>query len=103
MSNESDPRSRGSASSPLTPTESIVAKIWAEFLPAQDFGPDDDFIRLGGDSLLAKSVMVRICRQFGTNLPVSVLFRARTIRKLSDYVETAKNTSPRICMPPPAN
>jgi acyl carrier protein len=103
MSNETTSRPRGSVTGSLTPTQSIIAKVWTELLPDQDFGLEDDFIRLGGDSLLAKSIMVRVCRQFGINLPVSVLFRARTIRKLSDYVETAQKTSPQSCTPPPTS
>lgn len=45
---------------PQTPTEDTLATIWASVLGLEQVGVDDDFIELGGDSILAARVMARI-------------------------------------------
>jgi len=47
---------------PRTVTEEIVAGIWADVLKVEAVGGQDRFFELGGDSLLAMQVIVRIKR-----------------------------------------
>lgn len=49
---------------PRTPTERLVAEIWAEVLGVGRVGVDDNFYELGGHSLLAMQVTSRVREAF---------------------------------------
>ncbi len=76
---------------PRTPTEEIVAGIWAELL-ALEVGMEDNFFELGGHSLLATQVISRICQAFSIELPLRVLFESPTIAELSTIIEKTNQT-----------
>ena len=64
---------------PRTPVEMGVARIWAEVLGLDRVGVDDNFLELGGDSLLATKVISRVLAQFQVVLPLRFLFEASTV------------------------
>jgi acyl carrier protein len=66
-----------------TSTEAAVARIWAEVLRVAHVGLDDNFFDLGGHSLMALQVIVRVREQFAVELPVRSLFEAPTVAGLS--------------------
>ncbi|CAL9377096.1 condensation domain-containing protein [Streptomyces sp. enrichment culture] len=68
---------------PSTPLEETLAGIWRSVLGLPSVGVHDNFFLLGGHSLLAVQVMSRLRRATGVDLPVSVLFRYRTIADLA--------------------
>src|SRR5687767_5306836 len=57
-----------------TPTEEIVARIWAEELRLPYIGLDDDFIDLGSHSLQGVAIAARLEERFGVLIPVRILF-----------------------------
>jgi len=71
---------------PRTDLESRLAAIWASELGVERVGVADDFFALGGYSLLAARVFNRIHDAFGVRLPLTVLFEAPTIEKLTPHV-----------------
>ena len=73
---------------PRTPTEKIVAAIWAEVLGVERVGVHDDFFELGGHSLLATQVVSRVRQALEAELPVRELFGASTVEALSAVIET---------------
>ncbi|MEJ0090102.1 MAG: amino acid adenylation domain-containing protein [Limisphaerales bacterium] len=68
---------------PQTPTQTALAKIWADLLGIPSPGIHDNFFALGGHSLLAVRVVSEIKRQMNLDLPVRTLFQHPTIQELS--------------------
>ena len=58
------PELENAFSSHRTPVEEGLVKIWAEVLGLDQVGIFDDFLELGGDSLLASQVISRVIRTF---------------------------------------
>ncbi|MFI0479419.1 amino acid adenylation domain-containing protein [Actinomadura sp. 9N215] len=87
---------------PSTPTEDLLAGIWAEVLGVDRVGAHDTFFELGGDSLLAMQVIARVRRVFGVELPLSVLFDQRTVRGVATAVEgpSARTPAPPVTPAP---
>ena len=73
---------------PLTPTEKNVVEIWEEVLGCGPVSKNDDFFRLGGNSLLAASVLSRIRRSFGVRVPMARFFAEPTVAQLARAVES---------------
>ena len=68
---------------PRNEIEHTVAKIFAEVLKIDGFGIDDNFFALGGDSLSATQVMVRVFAVFGIDLSNVAVFRKPTVAELA--------------------
>jgi acyl carrier protein len=71
---------------PRTPTEGVVADIWAEVLKVDKVGVFDNFFDLGGHSLLATQMLSRICDKFQIWLPLRTLFEQPTVSDLAEQV-----------------
>jgi acyl carrier protein len=69
--------------SPATSLESELARIWEELLGVSPVGRDDDFLDLGGDSLLAAAMLTRIDDGLGIDVPVSALAGSGTVTELA--------------------
>lgn len=69
---------------PRTPTEMAIAAIWADALMLDRVGIHDDFLAIGGDSLIATQIVARIWEQFGTEVSLEGLFDGGTIAVLVD-------------------
>jgi amino acid adenylation domain-containing protein len=66
-----------------TETQKMLAAIWMDALHKQQLSIDDNFFELGGHSLIAVRVMKLIEEKSKHRLPVTALFEAPTIEKLS--------------------
>jgi thioesterase domain-containing protein/acyl carrier protein len=73
---------------PHGPVETAIAAIWRSALGVPAIGVHQNFFALGGHSLLAVQVMTQIRRSLGVDLPVSVLFRYRTVADLAARIAT---------------
>jgi len=70
-----------------TPTEEIVAGIWAAELRLPHIGLDEDFIDLGSHSLQGVAVVARLEDRFGVSIPVRVLFEEPTVADLAAWID----------------
>lgn len=78
---------------PATSLEKALARIVGEVLGEERVGADADFFALGGDSVLATTVVARLREALDTTaLPVRVLFAERTVaracRRFTELEET---------------
>jgi non-ribosomal peptide synthetase component F len=73
---------------PRTPLEETLTGLWAELLKAERVGRDGDFFALGGDSLLATHVGIRLCEILHLRLDVSDVFAAPTPAEMAEHIET---------------
>ncbi len=81
---------------PRTPTEALLAGLWAELLgrgPDAPVGAADDFFASGGHSLLATRVVSRAREVFGVELPLRALFEARTLSALAERIEALRGSA----------
>ncbi|OBQ39962.1 MAG: non-ribosomal peptide synthetase [Anabaena sp. MDT14b] len=74
---------------PQTPTQEIIAKIWAEVLGIEKIGIHDNFLELGGHSLLASLVISRLREALSLELSIASLFAAPTIATFSEQIGTS--------------
>ncbi|MCR6483860.1 non-ribosomal peptide synthase/polyketide synthase [Amycolatopsis sp. OK19-0408] len=73
---------------PSSPEEQLIADIWAEVLGVPRVGLGDDFFALGGHSVLAAKVRMRLQAAFGVDLALPVLFQTTTVAALAAVVHT---------------
>ncbi|CAK0764242.1 hypothetical protein CCP3SC5AM1_370001 [Gammaproteobacteria bacterium] len=83
-----------------TPTEEIIAAIWAEVLGLDRVGRDDNFFELGGHSLLATQVTSRLRKAFGFNVTVRQLFEHPVLSQLATMLSTTSGQR-NLLTPPP--
>jgi len=86
----SHPRPKISAEyvAPAGEVEHVLAGIWTEVLGISPLGADDNLFELGGDSLLAIQLLVRVRGAYGVELHPAVFFKNPTIAALAVLVET---------------
>ena len=84
-----DPRQSAAQESPeyATDTERKLAAIWSDVLEFPNLPPDADFFDLGGDSLAAVTLFLRIAEEFDTELPLATISQASTLRALAARID----------------
>ncbi|MQA65516.1 MAG: AMP-binding protein [Alphaproteobacteria bacterium] len=78
---------------PATALEAKLQRLWQETLRLDRVGLHEDFFTLGGDSLQAVELFLRVEKEFGRRLPRSVLFEAGTVAKMAERIEAAVPSS----------
>ncbi len=78
---------------PRNPLEAELAEIWQEVLGYDPVGVDDNFFRLGGDSLAAIQLSTRLRDRLGIDLPVNDVFDEPTIAALAAKVERLRENA----------
>jgi amino acid adenylation domain-containing protein len=78
-----------------TPTERLLAGIWADRLRLDAVGVDENFFELGGDSLLAIGVAAA-CREAGLTVFPKNLLDHQDIRSLAMMVDAGAQADPPV-------
>lgn len=71
---------------PRSPVEESLVKIWAEVLGLEQVGVHDDFLELGGDSILATVLISRVLAGFQAEVALRTLFEAPTVAEMSTVI-----------------
>ncbi|MDM8558174.1 amino acid adenylation domain-containing protein [Candidatus Parabeggiatoa sp. HSG14] len=74
-----------------TPVEEQLTHIWIEVLGVEKIGINDNFLKLGGHSLLVTQIISRIRKVFQIELPFSSLYDYPTVAELSQIIEKKCN------------
>jgi amino acid adenylation domain-containing protein len=72
---------------PRTRTERRIGEIWKSAMKADAVSVQDNFFECGGNSLIAVALINRINKEFGSALPLQVLFESTTVEKLAQRVD----------------
>jgi amino acid adenylation domain-containing protein len=75
---------------PRNGVESKLAEIWKEVLGLRQVGVEDDFIALGGHSMLGVRVLARVEQVFAKKLPLASIFQARTIARFGELLKRSE-------------
>lgn len=84
---EPDIKYKGKGEAPESEIELFLYKVWSENLKITDFGVDDSFFEIGGNSFLLTKVHIQISSRY-PNIKVTDYFKFPTISALSDYIES---------------
>ena len=68
---------------PRNAIEHQLAQMWEDLLDRHPIGVEENFFEVGGDSILAMSLLARIAQELGCNLPPAGILQAATIEKLA--------------------
>ncbi len=82
-----DRASRTRYEAPEGPVAEFLARVWQEELGVDQAGSGDSFFELGGTSLIAMQVMIRLCREFDIDLPLSTVFTHPRLGELARVAE----------------
>jgi len=84
---DSAPQQSKSYIAPQTETEIKLAAIWSDVLKINQIGTDEDFFEIGGHSMVAVTLMVKIEKELGTRLPLAILFDNSTIHDMAQLID----------------
>ncbi|WP_273826187.1 non-ribosomal peptide synthetase [Pseudomonas asplenii] len=83
----------------VAPTDGLeqwLADIWAQVLKVDRVGREDNFLALGGDSLSALQITVRVREQGGRHLPLKSLFLEGTLRQVARQLSEPLAAGPAV-------
>jgi acyl carrier protein len=85
---------------PRTPTQEILAALWAKLLNRKIVGVHEDFFAMGGHSLLATMMASQIRDTFKLELPLRSIFELRTVAELASHIDSASYRQNHVSVPP---
>jgi amino acid adenylation domain-containing protein len=90
----------GDFAEPRTPTEEVLASIWADVFTRERVGIDERFSDLGGHSLLAIQIIARARDAFQAQIPLRAMFEHPTIAALAAIVDATVREDHGLEAPP---
>ncbi len=74
---------------PGSPLERRIVDIWQDLLGTEQVGMDDNFLALGGHSLLIIRLRHRLQEDLGQSVPMVEIFQHPSVRSLAGYLAAA--------------
>lgn len=68
-------------------TESAVAEIWRELLEITEVGPEDNLFDLGGRSMTAMQVVMRVRKRIGVRVILADVLRTPVLRDFAAVID----------------
>lgn len=78
---------------PRTDEEALLAEIWARVLGVDQVGINDDFIQLGGDSILGTQIISQVREGMQVELSLISLFEAPTVADMAKNIEATRQAA----------
>ena len=78
----------------MTETEAIVAAVYTDVLRVEAVGPDDDIFEIGGDSMQAVRIALRLEIHFGVEIPIEALEGAARVRDVAALIDRRRGACP---------
>ncbi|MBO1049497.1 MAG: non-ribosomal peptide synthase/polyketide synthase [Dolichospermum sp. DEX182a] len=85
---------------PRTPSEEIIANIFAKIINVQNVGIHDNFFILGGNSLLATQLISRLRLAFNREIPLRAVFESPTVTQLDIIITQLRSQEQGLILPP---
>jgi pristinamycin I synthase 3 and 4 len=76
------------------PHYQTLERWWCELLGVGEIGPDDNFFRLGGNSLHVVRLATRLHDELSIDLPLAAVFSAATLNELMEAIRTSARSAP---------
>jgi amino acid adenylation domain-containing protein len=83
---------------PIDGLEATLVKIWERVLNVKPIGTTDNFMDLGGTSLLVARLADEIERHLNQSLPLSAIFNAPTIKHLAQILHQGNIANPNLSL-----
>jgi acyl carrier protein len=97
-------RARPALTSPFvgarTPLEEAISTLWSQLLDVEQVSIHDDFIELGGHSVLAMQIVSRLRSTIQVDVPLRAFFEAPTVAQLAELIQQLQVTSVKPQLPP---
>lgn len=84
---------------PANPTEKLISEMWAQELSLDAVGVTDDFRDLGGHSIAALRLVLRIRAATDVDIPIATLIIGGTVRRLAEIVDGERGCVPSNLVP----
>ncbi|HEX6046568.1 MAG TPA: phosphopantetheine-binding protein, partial [Pyrinomonadaceae bacterium] len=94
-----DPLAQGTGReyvAPRTPVEQVLAGIWCDVLAVDRVGIHDNFLDLGGHSMLAMRCVSAMRQVFRMEIPLRVLFESATLEQLAQALRAYEEQPGRL-------
>jgi amino acid adenylation domain-containing protein/non-ribosomal peptide synthase protein (TIGR01720 family) len=78
---------------PKTALQTEACMVWSEILGIEKIGIEDDFFRIGGNSILAIQLVYKLNELWLSNISVADIFRFKTIRQITEYIGSSGQES----------
>ncbi|MEH2381704.1 MAG: amino acid adenylation domain-containing protein [Nostoc sp.] len=97
---DGDIEPEGEYVAPRTPSEEIIADIFALVLGIGTVGIHDNFFELGGHSLLATQLVSRLRQSFEVQIPLQAVFATPSVAQLDQTIAQLRAEGQSLNLPP---